>query len=115
MFGEFKVFDLKGDLAYEEGVVRRDPSGLIKHKGKYFVWYSKSTGPSQGFGGDIETEKVSLGTDVTFGTPLQKMVGPGKKKDWQYLEEKLSLTMIDQYLPWRFWNMVANIISLTKP
>ena len=57
-FFEYKVEDLKGDLAYEEGVVRRDPSALIKHDGKYYVWYSRSTGPSQGFGGDIETEKV---------------------------------------------------------
>ena len=57
-FGEFQVFDLKGDLAYEEGVVRRDPSALIYEEGKYFVWYSKSTGPTQGFGGDIENEKV---------------------------------------------------------
>lgn len=57
-FGEFKVFDLKGDLAYEEGVVRRDPSAVIQVEGKYFVWYTKSTGPTQGFGGDIENEKV---------------------------------------------------------
>ncbi|CDF79872.1 36-anhydro-alpha-L-galactosidase (GH117) [Formosa agariphila KMM 3901] len=49
---------LKGDLAYEEGVVRRDPSAMIKHDGKYYVWYSKSVGPSQGFGGDIEKDKV---------------------------------------------------------
>jgi len=49
---------LKGDLAYEEGVVRRDPSAIIKEDGKYYVWYTKSTGPTQGFGGDIETEKV---------------------------------------------------------
>ncbi|WP_408611553.1 glycoside hydrolase family 117 protein [Flavivirga abyssicola] len=57
-FFEHEVEDLKGDLAYEEGVVRRDPSAMIKHDGKYYVWYSKSTGPSQGFGGDIENEKV---------------------------------------------------------
>jgi len=57
-FGEFKVMDLKGDLAYEEGVVRRDPSALIKENGKYYVWYSRSTGPTDGFGGDIEKEKV---------------------------------------------------------
>ncbi|MEQ9289686.1 MAG: glycosyl hydrolase [Cyclobacteriaceae bacterium] len=57
-FGEFRVQDLKGDLAYEEGVVRRDPSALIKVDGKYFVWYSRSTGESQGFGGDIENDKV---------------------------------------------------------
>ncbi|WP_020533062.1 glycoside hydrolase family 117 protein [Flexithrix dorotheae] len=52
------VQPLKGDLKYEEGVVRRDPSAMIKVNGKYYVWYSKSTGPTQGFGGDIETEKV---------------------------------------------------------
>jgi len=57
-FGEFQVFDLKGDLAYEEGVARRDLSALIKVEGKYFVWYSKGLGPSQGFGGDIENDKV---------------------------------------------------------
>lgn len=57
-FFEYKVEDLKGDLAYEEGVVRRDPSAMIKRDGKYYVWYSRSVGPSQGFGGDIESEKV---------------------------------------------------------
>tara|TARA_R110002124_G_scaffold123123_1_gene281864 strand:- start:197 stop:1414 length:1218 start_codon:yes stop_codon:yes gene_type:complete len=49
---------LKGDLAYEEGVVRRDPSAVIKVADKYYVWYSKSVGPTQGFAGDIENEKV---------------------------------------------------------
>ena len=57
-FIEFEVFDLKGDFAYEEGVVRRDPSAIIKIDGRYFVWFTRSTGPTQGFGGDIENEKV---------------------------------------------------------
>ncbi|MEM6967195.1 MAG: glycosyl hydrolase [Bacteroidota bacterium] len=57
-FGEFEIHDLKGDLAYEEGVVRRDPSGIIQHDGKYFVWYSKSVGASDGFAGNIEKDKV---------------------------------------------------------
>lgn len=57
-FGEFQVQDLKGDLAYEEGVVRRDPSAVIQVDGQYFVWYTKSEGPTQGFGGDIENDKV---------------------------------------------------------
>lgn len=55
-FGDYKP--LKGDLAYEEGVVRRDPSAVIKVNGKYHVWYTRSTGPTQGFAGDIENEKV---------------------------------------------------------
>ncbi len=57
-FGEFEVFDLKGDLAYEEGVVRRDPSAIIEEDGKYFVWYSRSVGPTQGFANDINKDKV---------------------------------------------------------
>jgi len=57
-FGEFEVFDLKGDLAYEEGVVRRDPSGLIQKDGKFFVWYTKGIGASDGFSGDIDKSKV---------------------------------------------------------
>lgn len=30
-FFQYQTYDLKGDFAYEEGVVRRDPSALIKH------------------------------------------------------------------------------------
>lgn len=49
-YREFKPMKpLKGDLAYEEGVVRRDPSAIIKENGKYYVWYSKSTGKTDGF------------------------------------------------------------------
>lgn len=57
-FGEFTIQDLKGDLAYEEGVVRRDPSALLNIDGKYYVYYSKSVGKTDGFGGDIENDKV---------------------------------------------------------
>ncbi|MEM6347018.1 MAG: glycosyl hydrolase [Bacteroidota bacterium] len=53
-FCEFEVFDLKGDLAYEEGVVRRDPSAIIQIEGKYYVWYTKGVGGTQGFGGPPE-------------------------------------------------------------
>ncbi len=55
---QFQTHDLKGDLAYEAGVVRRDPSAIIRENGKYYVWYSRSVGPSQGFGGDVENDKV---------------------------------------------------------
>ncbi len=58
-FIEFSTLQpLKGDLAYEKGVVRRDPSAILFENGKYYVWYSKSLGESQGFGGDIENNKV---------------------------------------------------------
>ncbi|MFI3268774.1 MAG: family 43 glycosylhydrolase [Rikenellaceae bacterium] len=57
-FIEYREMDLKGDLAYEEGVVRRDPSAIIKVDGLYYVWYSRSVGPTDGFAGDIENDKV---------------------------------------------------------
>ncbi|MEM1120689.1 MAG: glycosyl hydrolase [Bacteroidota bacterium] len=83
-FGEFEVHDLKGDLAYEEGVVRRDPSALIKHDGKYFVWYTKSTGPTQGFAGDIANEKVFPWDrcDIWYAT---------SKDGWTWKEEGLAV------------------------
>ena len=40
-FFEYKMEPLKGDLAYEEGVVRRDPSAMLKIGDTYYVWYSK--------------------------------------------------------------------------
>ena len=57
-FIEFEEFDLEGDLAYEDGVVRRDPSAILKIDDLFYVWYSRSTGPTQGFSGDIEVDKV---------------------------------------------------------
>ncbi len=58
----YRVFNqmkpLKGDLAHEPGVVRRDPSAMIMENGKYYVWYSKSVGKTDGFGGDVENDKV---------------------------------------------------------
>lgn len=83
-FGEFQVFDLRGDLAYEAGVVRRDPSALIKVDGIYFVWYSRSTGPSQGFGGDVENEKVFPWDrcDIWYAT---------SKDGWTWKEEGLAV------------------------
>lgn len=57
-FFTYQEHELKGDLAYEEGVVRRDPSAIIKHDGKFYVWYSKSIGATDGFAGDIENDKV---------------------------------------------------------
>lgn len=57
-FVEFTTRDLKGDFAYEEGVTRRDPSSMIFEDGKYWCWYTRGTGPTQGFDGDVENEKV---------------------------------------------------------
>lgn len=83
-FGEFEVSDLKGDLAYEEGVVRRDPSAIIKADGFYFVWYSRSLGPTDGFAGDIENDKVFPWDrcDIWFAT---------SKDGWTWKEEGVAV------------------------
>ena len=52
--GEFSVSDLKGDLAFQEGATRRDPSSVLFEDGLYHAWYTKSEGPSFGFGADLE-------------------------------------------------------------
>jgi hypothetical protein len=49
-FCYFRKENITGDLAYHEGVHRRDPSAIIQVDGLYYVWYTKSVGPSYGFG-----------------------------------------------------------------
>ncbi len=50
-FCDFTFRPLQGDLGKKEtGIVRRDPSAIIKVGDVYHVWYSRSTGPSFGFG-----------------------------------------------------------------
>ena len=54
---EFDTKDLQGDFAYEEGVTRRDPSRVITVEGKYYVYYTRTTGKTSGFGtGDPENK-----------------------------------------------------------
>lgn len=48
-FGRFRVENLGGDFAYEPGVIRRDPSKVLKIDGRYYTWYTKSIGPGHGF------------------------------------------------------------------
>ncbi|WP_199915661.1 glycoside hydrolase family 117 protein [Saccharobesus litoralis] len=55
-YGAFTVKDLKGDLAFEESVVRRDPSSVLFENGLYHVWYTKSEGPSKGFTDDPDAK-----------------------------------------------------------
>ncbi|WP_354623091.1 family 43 glycosylhydrolase [Psychromonas sp. MME2] len=51
---EFDVVELKGDFAYQEGVIRRDPTAVIKVDGLYHCWYTKGEGETKGFTGNIE-------------------------------------------------------------
>ena len=57
-FCEIVTVPITGDLAVcEPGMVRRDPSAVIQVDDLYHVWYSKSTGPSMGFGtGDLQAK-----------------------------------------------------------
>lgn len=55
---EFDVEELKGDFAFEEGVIRRDPSSVIEVEGVYHVWYTKGQGETVGFGSDNPDDKV---------------------------------------------------------
>jgi len=57
-FCDIRKSDLAGDLGFEEGVHRRDPSAVIQVDGLYYVWYSKSVGPSVGFGSGDPAKKV---------------------------------------------------------
>ena len=56
-FVAFRLHDLGGDLAFEQGVIRRDPSAVIEVDGLYHVWYTKGEGETIGFGsGDPEAK-----------------------------------------------------------
>ena len=57
-FCYFRQQDVTGDLAYEPGIHRRDPTAVIRVNGVYHVWYSKSPGVSSGFGTGDPTKKV---------------------------------------------------------
>lgn len=84
-FVEFEELKpLLGDLAYEEGVCRRDPSAIIKENGKYYVWYSKSLGATQGFAGNIEKDKVFPWDrcDIWYAT---------SKDGWTWKEEGIAV------------------------
>jgi hypothetical protein len=57
-FCGFRIQDTTGELAWEDGVHRRDPSAVILVNGVYHVWYSKSIGPSAGFKNGDPSKKV---------------------------------------------------------
>lgn len=57
-FCDFRTSEITGDLAYEEGVYRRDPSAVLKIGELYYTWYTKSVGKSVGFGTDDPEAKV---------------------------------------------------------
>lgn len=55
---EFDVYPLQGDFAFEEGVIRRDPSSVLLVGNTYHCWYTKGQGETVGFGSDDPSDKV---------------------------------------------------------
>lgn len=55
---EFDVMPLGGDFAFEEGIIRRDPSSVLLVEGVYHCWYTKGSGETVGFGSDNPGDKV---------------------------------------------------------
>nr|WP_233267447.1 family 43 glycosylhydrolase [Paraglaciecola sp. L3A3] len=91
-FGHFRKQTLKGDFAYEPGVVRRDPSKVLFIDGLYYTWYSKSVGESYGFGTGDPDAKVfpwdktqiwyASSKDGETWKELGMAVGEGQKGDY---------------------------------
>jgi hypothetical protein len=77
-FCEFRETELSGDLRYEPGVIRRDPSAVLQICGTYHVWYTKGAGRSAGFGTGDPANKVFPWdlTDVWYATSTNG-------NDWQ--------------------------------
>ena len=93
---EFRSRDLKGDLAYERGMIRRDPSDIITVDGTYYVYYTKSTGKTYGFGTGDPEKRSSRGTSPRFGTPPRRTVGTGRSRDWRLAGGRRGPTTIDR-------------------
>ena len=53
---EFQTSDING-LGLEEGISRRDPSGILKIEDTYYVWYTRAEG-SQAVGQDNANRRV---------------------------------------------------------
>ncbi|MGI9544814.1 MAG: glycoside hydrolase family 117 protein [Cyclobacteriaceae bacterium] len=55
---KFRQHNLMGDLEFEEGIIRRDPSAVIAVDSIFYVYYTKSKGKSYGFHTGDPTKKV---------------------------------------------------------
>ena len=80
----FRMQDLKGDFKYKKGVIRRDPTAVIKVDDIYYVYYSKATGKTYGFGtGDPEKKVFPWDkTEVWYAT---------SKDGWVWKEQGLAV------------------------
>ena len=83
-FCEFREYDLRGDFEYEEGVIRRDPTAVIKIKNTYYVWYTKGEGETVGFGSGDPSKKV-------FPWDLTEVWYATSKDGWYWKEQGLAV------------------------
>ena len=83
-FCEFKVSDVTGDLKYEQGVIRRDPSAVIQVGDTYYVWYTKGKGETVGFGSGDPAKKV-------FPWDLTEVWYATSKDGWEWREQGLAV------------------------
>lgn len=82
---EIVTKEISGDLAEKrDGMVRRDPSEVIKVDGVYHVWYSRSTGKSQGFGSGTPDHK-------TFPWDHCEIWHATSKDGWHWLEQGIAV------------------------
>ncbi len=84
-FCEIRTKAITGDLAeFKEGIIRRDPSAIIKVEGLYHVWYTRSTGISYGFGtGNVDAK--------TFPWDLAEIWHASSKDGWHWEEQGLAI------------------------
>lgn len=83
-FCEFREYDLVGDFQFEEGVIRRDPSAILKIDDLYYVWYTKGEGETIGFGSGDPTKKV-------FPWDLTQVWYATSKDGWDWHEQGLAV------------------------
>ena len=83
-FCQFREHDLAGDFQYEAGVIRRDPSAVIRIGDTFYVWYTKGEGPTVGFGTGDPSSKVFPWdlTDVWYAT---------SRDSWHWQEQGLAV------------------------
>ncbi|MEM6629542.1 MAG: glycosyl hydrolase [Bacteroidota bacterium] len=83
-FCRCEAMDLTGDFAFEEGVTRRDPSSIIRVGDLYYVYYSRTTGKTQGFHtGDPDAKVFPWDkTEIWYAT---------SHDGWEWKEEGLAV------------------------
>ena len=93
-FVEFQTQDLQGDFAYEEGVVRRDPSAMIKRMALTTSGILAVSVPRRDLVVTSKMTKCFRGTVATCGMPPHPMASLGRKKDSPFRAVRRVPTMI---------------------